>query len=179
MVFPPLAFAIGLFKGPLWSLAVQYQEYTARKIFVATCGLVTMTLPTLFFAVKDWRRDMHGKLRYKESPPKWPSHDEMLRLAFIELFPIALLNIIGWSSGRDGTMELPADPPSLAQFFGELYGLLLVGDALMYLYHAWAHKWAPWRRAIHDVHHTFQYTHCLGGIWVHPVEDLIAAGLQV
>ena len=169
--------ALGWFRADLWALAVAHRAWTASWLFVGLAAFaVTVPLVVVFLA-RDWNRDNTRKV----FPGRHPSRREIVQLFVFEIAFMVAANVASWRwlDPVLPAVSLPRAAPDANVFALEIAACLLVGDALLWLYHWVVHKVRFLRVYIHGTHHTYKYPYVLGGIYTHPIENLIAAGLQL
>ena len=169
--------ALGLCRDGAWSWVLRHTAWTSSWVFVGTAAFAVTVPVVLYFLAKDWTRTKRGKV----FPHHHPSHREIVELFAFEMAFITAANLASWRwvAPRLPPLPLPPEPPAACGFALELGACLVVGDILLWLYHVAVHKVRCLRRSLHAAHHTYHYPYVLGGIYTHPLENLIAAALQL
>lgn len=173
----PLILPLFWWRGALWRAALAHPAWTGSWVFVGTAAAAVTAPVVAYFLRRDWARSGRGKVFPRTHPPR----GEIARLLALEAACIAGANLAGWrwAAPRLPPLPLPPAPPSASALAAEMAACLLAGDALLWLYHYGVHRVRCLRRTVHATHHSYKHPYVLGGIYTHPVENMIAAALQL
>jgi sterol desaturase/sphingolipid hydroxylase (fatty acid hydroxylase superfamily) len=149
---------------PVWDVFTQYpgEGFFSTPAFLLAAVILGVYLPGIVFSLID---AYTGRLSLRQSLAVYWRAMKWYQLAY----PVLVLVFV--AVPMPFRFEVPAEAPSVAEFFGDLVLYFLVGDFASYVWHRLEHEYRWYARNIHFYHHADKPPL---SIWtamvVHPVE---------